>query len=79
MKTISFKIDISDEHLHRILDEDSRIYSSMMRFAFNRYKESHSYKEIYSILGQIFSKCKITLQKLCSKIGRNPVFTEQGQ
>ena len=58
MKTISFKIDISDEQLHLILDEDSRIYSSMMRFAFNRYKESHSYKEIYNILGQTFPNAK---------------------
>lgn len=58
MKTISFKIDISDEKLHQIIDEDSRIYSSIFRFAFNRYRDGKSYKEIYNILGQTFSNAK---------------------
>ena len=46
MKTISFKIKV-DEELQKVIFEDSRIYSSMVRYAFNRFKENKSNKEVY--------------------------------
>ena len=53
MKTISFKIKV-DEILQQVIAEDSRIYSSMFRFAFNRYKEDFSKKEIYARVNKTF-------------------------
>nr|DAH74142.1 MAG TPA: hypothetical protein [Caudoviricetes sp.] len=37
-----------------MISEDSRIYSSMLRFSFNRYKDGKSYKEIYTLLSEVF-------------------------
>ena len=54
MKTISFRVDVSNQKLQKIISEDSRIYSSMVRYSFNRYKDGKSYKEIYNILGTVF-------------------------
>lgn len=53
MKTISFKIEVNEE-LQKVISEDSRIYSSMVRYSFNRYKDNLSYKEVYQNLGQNF-------------------------
>lgn len=53
MKTIIYKIKMTDD-LQKVVSEDSRIYSSMVRFSFNRYKEGCSYKEVYNILAKTF-------------------------
>ena len=53
MKTISFKFKCNED-VRQILDEQARIYSSMVRYSFNRYKDGKSYKEIYNILGTVF-------------------------
>ena len=46
MKTISFKIETNDE-LQKVISEDSRICSSIVRYCFNRFQEGKVYKEIY--------------------------------
>lgn len=53
MKTIVYKIKMNDD-LQKVVSEDSRIYSSMVRFSFNRYKEGCLYKEVYGILANTF-------------------------
>ena len=64
MKTISFKFKCNED-VRQILDEQSRIYSSMVRYSFNRYKDGKSYKEIYNILGTVFSNMSSHLRN-CS-------------
>ena len=54
MKTMSFKIKVNEE-LEKVISEDSRIYSSMFRFAFNRHREGLSKKEIYAKVNETFS------------------------
>lgn len=39
MKTISFRIKMNDE-LQKVISEDSRVYSSMVRYSFNRLKDN---------------------------------------
>lgn len=46
MKTISFKIETNDQ-LQKVISEDSRICSSIVRYCFNRFQDSKVYKEIY--------------------------------
>ena len=46
MKTISFRIKMTDE-IQKVISEDSRIYSSIYRFAYNRFKDGLSGKEVY--------------------------------
>ena len=41
MKTIFFKFKC-DDRVRKIIDEQSRIYSSMVRYSFNRYKDGKS-------------------------------------
>ena len=53
MKTISFKIEVNDQ-LQKVISEDSRIYSSMVRYSFNRYKDGLSYNQVYKDLGSKF-------------------------
>ena len=53
MKTISFKIKVNEE-LEKAVSQDSRIYSSMFRFAFNRHREGLSKKEIYAKVNETF-------------------------
>lgn len=53
MKTVAYKIKMTDD-LQKVVSEDSRVYSSMVRFSFNRYKEGSSYKEVYGILAKTF-------------------------
>ena len=61
MKTISFKFKCNED-VRQILDEQARIYSSMVRYSFNRYKDGKSYKEVYNILGTVFQICPHILE-----------------
>ncbi len=54
MKTITFNFKIDDEELQRAIAEDSRVCSSMKRFAFNRFQDGMSNKEVYAELGDKF-------------------------
>ena len=53
MKTISFKIQLN-EKLEKVISQDSRIFSSIVRFSYNRCKEGLSKKEIYAKVNEIF-------------------------
>ena len=53
MKAISFKIETNDQ-LQKVISEDSRIYSSMVRYSFNRYKDGLSYNQVYKDLSTKF-------------------------
>ena len=53
MKTISFKIKV-DENLQKVISEDSRAYSDMYRYSFNRFKEGLSGKEVYAKVAELF-------------------------
>ena len=53
MKTISFKIK-ADEELQKVISEDSRVYSDMYRYSFNRFKEGLSGKEVYAKVAELF-------------------------
>ena len=49
MKTISFKIQINEE-FEKALSQDSRICSSMRRFAFNRFQDRVKQRNIYQMI-----------------------------
>ena len=53
MKTISFKIEINDQ-LQKVISEDSRICSTMRRFAFNRFQDGVKQREIYQLINDKF-------------------------
>ena len=53
MKTISFKIKV-DEKLQKVISEDSRIYSDIYRYSFNRFKEGLPGKEVYTKVAKLF-------------------------
>lgn len=53
MKTIIFKIKL-DKELQKIIDEDSRICSSIYRFAFNRFQDKLSNKDNYILISKKF-------------------------
>ena len=53
MKTISFRIK-TDKVLEKVISEDSRLYSSIYRFAYNRFKEELSGKEVYAKVSDTF-------------------------
>ena len=53
MKTISFKIQLNEE-LKKVISQDSRICSSMYRFAFNKFQDNKTSGEIYRILSNFF-------------------------
>jgi len=53
MKTISFKIELNEE-LEKVISEDSRLYSSIYRFTYNRFKEKLSGKEVYAKISELF-------------------------
>ena len=53
MKTISFKIEINDQ-LQKVISEDSRICSSIVRYCFNRLQDGKVYKEIYQDITEKF-------------------------
>ena len=53
MKTISFRIKMTDE-IQKVISEDSRIYSSIYRFAYNRFKDGLSGKEVYAKVSESF-------------------------
>ena len=54
MKTISFKIKV-DEELKKIISQDSRICSSMYRFAFNRFQDGIVCQQIYRMIAEKFN------------------------
>ena len=53
MKTISFRIK-TNENLQKVIAEDSRIYSSIYRFSYNRFKEGLPGKEVYAKVSEMF-------------------------
>ena len=53
MKTISFKIKV-DKELQKVISEDSRVYSDMYRYSFNRFTEGLSGKEVYAKVAELF-------------------------
>ena len=53
MKTISFKIKVGEE-LRKVISEDSRVYSDMYRYSFNRFREGLSGKEVYAKVAELF-------------------------
>ena len=53
MKTISFKIETNDQ-LQKVISEDSRICSSIVRYCFNRFRDGKVYKEIYQDITEKF-------------------------
>lgn len=61
MKTISFKIKV-DEELQKVISEDSRVYSDMYRYSFNRFKEGLSGKEVYAKVAELFSNINCHLR-----------------
>ena len=61
MKTISFKVK-TDEQIQQAIAEDSRICSAMYRFAFNRYKDGLSKKDIYAKVNETFANVSCHLR-----------------
>ena len=53
MKTISYKIKMTEE-LEKVISQDSRICSSMYRFAFNRFNEGLKNLAVYSKLTETY-------------------------
>ena len=53
MKTIFFKIE-TNEQLQKVISEDSRICSSIVRYCFNRFQDGKVYKEIYQDITEKF-------------------------
>lgn len=53
MKTISFQLKNS-EKLLQLVAADGRVQSSIVRFAFNWFKEGLSKKEVYAKIGETF-------------------------
>lgn len=66
MKTISFKIR-TDEELGKVIFEDSRICSSMRRFAFNRFQDGVKQKDVYqAIVSKFDCNCHLANSALRS-------------
>ena len=61
MKTISFKIEIN-EKLQEVISEDSRICSSIYRFAFNRFQDHLASNQIYKLIAEIFDNVNCHLR-----------------
>ena len=53
MKTISFKIKV-DKELEKMISQDSRICSSIYRFAFNRFQDGIVCQQIYRMIAKKF-------------------------
>ena len=53
MKTISFKIE-TNEQLQKVISEDSRICSSIYRFAFNRFQDHLTSSQNYNVIAETF-------------------------
>ena len=53
MKTISFRIKMTDK-IQKVISEDFRIYSSIYRFAYNRFRNGLSGKEVYAKVSESF-------------------------
>ena len=53
MKTISFRIKMTDK-IQKVISEDSRIYSSIYRFTYNRFRNGLSGKEVYAKVSESF-------------------------
>ena len=53
MKTISFKLE-TNEQLQKVISEDSRICSAIVRYCFNRFQDDKVYKEIYQDITEKF-------------------------
>ena len=53
MKTISFKIETNDQ-LQKVISEDSRICSSIYRFALNRFQDHLTSSQNYNVIAETF-------------------------
>ena len=53
MKTISFKIETNTQ-LQKVISEDSRICSSIYRFAFNRFQDHLTSSQNYNVIAKTF-------------------------
>ena len=53
MKTISFKIE-TNAQLQKVISEDSRICSSIYRFAFNRFQDHLTSSQNYNVIAETF-------------------------
>ena len=53
MKTISFKIK-TNAYLQKVISEDSRICSSIYRFAFNRFQDHLTSSQNYNVIAETF-------------------------
>jgi len=69
MKTISFKFKSDSEELQQAIVEDSRICSSMRRFAYNRFKDGKANKEVYTELGEKFADVNSHLRNSAVRSG----------
>ena len=61
MKTIAFRIKTNEE-LEKVISEDSRICSSIYRFAFNRFQDHLSSKDNYNKILEIFPEVNCHLR-----------------
>ena len=61
MKTISFKIETNDQ-LQKVISEDSRICSSIYRFAFNRFQDHLTSSQNYNIIAKTFKNVNCHLR-----------------
>lgn len=68
MKTISFRFELIDK-LQKAISEDSLICSSMKRFAFKRFQEGKSNKEVYAEIAEKFSKVNCHLRNSALRAG----------
>lgn len=76
MKTISFRVK-TDEEIQQAIAEDSRICSAMYRFAFNRYKDGLSKKDIYAKVNETFANVNCHLRS-CAQGEAHMKFLQNG-
>ena len=79
MKTISFKFKTNNDEFQKAISEDSRVCSSMRRFAFNRFKEGKTNKEVYTELGEKFSNVNSHLRNSAMRSGASIAKSNEGK
>ena len=79
MKTISFKFKTNNDEFQKAISEDSRVCSSMRRFAFNRFKEGKTNKEVYTELGERFSNVNSHLRNSAMRSGASIAKSNEGK
>ena len=79
MKTISFKFKTNNDEFQKAISEDSRVCSSMRRFAFNRFKKGKTNKEVYTELGEKFSNVNSHLRNSAMRSGASIAKSNEGK